>query len=198
MKTRQLIFDKAITLIDRHGSAALSMRHLAAEIDVTPMALYRHFANREALLAAIADHYFIEMSARWQAYAAENDYEQTLALIGLDLVDFYLEHPHIYQLMFIEPRSGARDLADIAESNASPTFEIVRASIQQGIDTGGMTGGSAHEIALALAGQLHGLVALRQGGRLVMSGSEFRAYCQRTFVRAISAYTTINKSERSS
>lgn len=53
--TKQLVVDAAVTLADEHGLAALSMRRLAAALDVTPMALYKHIANREELVDAMVD-----------------------------------------------------------------------------------------------------------------------------------------------
>jgi len=188
MNTRQRIFDEAIALIERNGSAAVSMRQLAGEVQLTPMALYRHFANRDALLTAIADHYFADMADRWQGHTKGHDYEQALILIGIDLVDFSIEHPHLYQLMFIEPRPGARDLYDIATSSASPTLGIVMECVRQGMATGALQGNSAQEISLALAGQLHGLIALRHGGRLHMSDAGFRSLCQNACTRVLTAY----------
>ncbi|MFC4065897.1 TetR/AcrR family transcriptional regulator [Actinoplanes subglobosus] len=45
----------ALALGDRDGQAAMSMRRIAAELACDPMAIYRHFPNREALLDAVAD-----------------------------------------------------------------------------------------------------------------------------------------------
>lgn len=45
----------AVDLLDRHGLAELTMRRLAGELGVQPSALYHHFANKQSLLAAVAD-----------------------------------------------------------------------------------------------------------------------------------------------
>ncbi|HKR81862.1 MAG TPA: TetR/AcrR family transcriptional regulator [Candidatus Saccharimonadales bacterium] len=191
MQTSQMIFDKAALRVERDGADALSMRQLANEINVTPMALYRHYASRDALLDAIANRYFSELGVRWKAYAAGNDYKKTLLFIGDDLVRFYLKHPHIYQLMFIKPRAQARIVSDPASGDESPTLSVVISAVQKGIAVNQLAGGSTQEIALALAGQLHGLAALHQGGRIRMADSQFRTFCQQAFTRAISAYKVI-------
>lgn len=46
----------ATKILDDHGIADLTMRRLARELDVTPGALYWHFANKQELLGAVADH----------------------------------------------------------------------------------------------------------------------------------------------
>ncbi|HYZ66853.1 MAG TPA: helix-turn-helix domain-containing protein, partial [Mycobacterium sp.] len=49
------VVDAATTLLDSHGIADLTMRRLARELNVSPGALYWHFANKQELLGAVAD-----------------------------------------------------------------------------------------------------------------------------------------------
>ena len=52
---RSDVLAHAVTLLDTHGLAALTMRRLGAELEVQPSAIYHHFASKQALLAAVAD-----------------------------------------------------------------------------------------------------------------------------------------------
>lgn len=52
---RQRVLQAAVRLADRAGVDSLSMRRLAAELDVVPMALYKHVANKEELLDGMVD-----------------------------------------------------------------------------------------------------------------------------------------------
>jgi AcrR family transcriptional regulator len=49
------VVDAATTLLDSYGIADLTMRRLARELNVSPGALYWHFANKQQLLGAVAD-----------------------------------------------------------------------------------------------------------------------------------------------
>ncbi|KMO77963.1 TetR family transcriptional regulator [Mycobacterium sp. BK558] len=49
------VVDAATALLDEYGIADLSMRRLARELEVSPGALYWHFANKQQLLGAVAD-----------------------------------------------------------------------------------------------------------------------------------------------
>lgn len=49
------VVDRAIAVLEQHGLAELSMRRLAGELGVQASALYHHVANKEELLAAVAD-----------------------------------------------------------------------------------------------------------------------------------------------
>jgi len=53
--TRDRVLSTAVALADREGIEALSMRRLAQALDVVPMALYRHVANKDELLDALVD-----------------------------------------------------------------------------------------------------------------------------------------------
>ncbi len=57
------IVERAIDVLDMYGLPDLSMRRIAAELGIQPSALYHHFANKQALLAAVADE-LLERGAR--------------------------------------------------------------------------------------------------------------------------------------
>jgi AcrR family transcriptional regulator len=54
--SRDKLIAAALKLIDERGAVAVTIRALALEVGVTPMALYNHFASKRDLLAAVADH----------------------------------------------------------------------------------------------------------------------------------------------
>lgn len=59
--TRERILGAALSLVDREGIEALSMRRLAKELGVDPMAIYHHLPNKRALLSALIKEVFSEM-----------------------------------------------------------------------------------------------------------------------------------------
>lgn len=61
--TRQAVLDEAIRTLDAYGFADLSMRKLAGALEVQPSALYWHFANKQSLLAAIAESMLGQVAA---------------------------------------------------------------------------------------------------------------------------------------
>jgi AcrR family transcriptional regulator len=69
--TKQAVVDRALALGDAEGLEALTIRRIATELGVTPMALYWHFRNKEELLAGLGDQIWSELdtnvdpSASW-------------------------------------------------------------------------------------------------------------------------------------
>jgi len=63
---RSDIVERAVGILDQYGLADLSMRRIASELGLQPSALYHHFANKQALLAAVADE-LLERGSRPEA-----------------------------------------------------------------------------------------------------------------------------------
>ena len=59
--TRPAVLAAAVAMADRRGIDAVSMRHLAHELGVVPMALYRHVANKEELLDGMVESIIAEI-----------------------------------------------------------------------------------------------------------------------------------------
>ena len=63
------VVEAATALLDSYGIADLTMRRLARELDVSPGALYWHFANKQQLLGAVADQILApvgDVTAGWR------------------------------------------------------------------------------------------------------------------------------------
>jgi TetR/AcrR family transcriptional regulator, tetracycline repressor protein len=71
--SKEVVVERGLALADAEGLEALTIRRLATELGVTPMALYWHFRNKEELLTALGDQVWreldtdIDMAAPWHA-----------------------------------------------------------------------------------------------------------------------------------
>jgi AcrR family transcriptional regulator len=61
--SKQVVVDQALAIADTDGLEALTIRRLANELGVTPMAFYWHFRNKEALLTGVAERLWGEIDA---------------------------------------------------------------------------------------------------------------------------------------
>jgi AcrR family transcriptional regulator len=59
--TPQRVVDAAVRVIDKDGLDALTMRRLAHDLGVEPVTVYRQLPNKEAILAAVAEHLWRDM-----------------------------------------------------------------------------------------------------------------------------------------
>jgi TetR/AcrR family transcriptional regulator, tetracycline repressor protein len=60
--TKTAVVEQALALADADGPEALTIRRLADQLGVTPMAIYWHFKNKEQLVTAVADHVMSEVT----------------------------------------------------------------------------------------------------------------------------------------
>jgi AcrR family transcriptional regulator len=78
---------------------ALSLRALAKRVGVTPASVYRHFANKDQLFAALAEEGFIQLEAMFNALPRK-DAETLLLDLGEAYVNFALAYPVHFKIMF--------------------------------------------------------------------------------------------------
>jgi AcrR family transcriptional regulator len=94
--SKDAVVGKALALGDAEGLEALTVRRLAQELGVTPMALYWHFRNKEELLAALAERIWSEIDTDIDAAAGWPD--QLRGLLE-SLVRVLRAHPCASQLL---------------------------------------------------------------------------------------------------
>lgn len=99
---REVVIDAAMAIADREGLEAVTFRRLADQFEVTPMALYWHFDDKEALLGALADRLWVEVEQalrRSLGDLGEADDWAQLRLTLATLVKVMRGHPEVAGLM---------------------------------------------------------------------------------------------------
>ena len=94
--TREAVVDTALEVLRADGMAALSIRTVASRLDVSPMALYRHVANKDDLLDEVVDRLFAE---RWQPTVPKCDWRTWIIDAADRLRQFLVDQPaglHVY------------------------------------------------------------------------------------------------------
>lgn len=178
--TRDRILAAARRLVIAEGSPAVSMRKIGSAVGVTPMAVYRHFPNREALLDAVAEQCFTELAADWSRLELSDDVAAATTTIVDAFVDVALDSPGLFGFLFIEARQGARRFPEDFTAGASPTFDLLTAYVDRAVAAGRLRPTENWRIALAYTAIIHGLSQMYIGGRINLSGADFRQLCHDT------------------
>jgi AcrR family transcriptional regulator len=181
--TAERIAMAASKLVHREGADAVTMRRVAKSVGITPMALYRHFADRDGLLDSLADSGFVELAARVASTSMPAHPEQRLMKILDVFLDFALERPRLFELMFLRRREGARQFPDDFRAGKSPTARFAAEALEAGMKQGVFRKDDVWEISFETGAMLQGLVMLYVGGRVGTTAQEFRALCHRAFRR---------------
>ena len=87
----------ARAILDEAGPDVVGLREVARRVGVSATAVYRHFSNKEELLASVAAEGFRELAAAMETRATESD---PLHGVGLAYVEFALQKRGLFRLMF--------------------------------------------------------------------------------------------------
>ena len=145
--TREVVLAAALEIIDRDGADALSMRRLAAALDRDAMIVYRHAANKAALLDGVAEI----VLAQLKVDSADPDWAGQLRAVARDYRRLALAHPHVVPLLVTRPL--ATPLALRPPGTLRPLEDVLSL-----LTRAGFSGPDALHIYRALFGFLHGHV----------------------------------------
>lgn len=129
------LIDAAVQRLQQDGIAKLSLRALAADVGVSPTAVYRHFEDKSALLAAIACDGFVGLTQNMHKYLGHEPCDALSALkrIGIGYVDYAIHHPAHYRLMFGQRMVERARYPDLYQAS-NTSFAMLRDTIKRGID----------------------------------------------------------------
>ena len=100
----QRIVGAARAIAEREGWDAVTIRRLAHEIEYSQPVLYSHFANRDAIVAAVAVEGFRELAvALREAASGASGQRNALKAVATAYLTFALTRPALYEVMFILP-----------------------------------------------------------------------------------------------
>jgi AcrR family transcriptional regulator len=183
--TAKQIAQVALGILEGEGADAVSMRRVASAVGITPMAIYHHFPNREALLNYITDGEFSRLLEYIRARPLRGDSESRLVDILEGYIDYALERPRLFDYVFSRPRPGARQFPKDFRARRSPTLNPVADVVANAMEQGDLGKDDVWEIAFALWAHVHGYVMLYRAGRIGLSEKSFRELIHRSLRRCI-------------
>jgi AcrR family transcriptional regulator len=134
------IKDTAWEQIAKHGAAALSLRAIARQLEITAPAIYNYYPSRDDLVTAlIKDAYSSFGEAQWAAVLAvpEEDHIGRFTGLGLAYRDWAIRFPQRYQLIFGTPIPGYQapleEVMPIAARALEALIEILAAAKTAGV-----------------------------------------------------------------
>lgn len=163
---RAALVSAALERLETGGAGALSLRGIARDCGVSAMAPYRHFADKDALLDAVAGHGFGELARCLEEADTAAAGAEALAAQGTAYVAFACRHPALFRLMFTSPCRA---------SDRSEAYAILerRAAALAGPSM------SAADLTLAAWSLVHGLAALVLDRRVPLDPGEVEGVARR-------------------
>ncbi len=189
---RRALLHAGLALVAERGVDGLTLREVARRAGVSRAAPYHHFADKSALVAALAERGFEELEAALRAVAEGEPGTplDRLRRLGVGYVRYAVEHPATFRLLFrpelrlpvlpgptAEGSAGSapggtagRPDLDAAAHAGLATFRLLRDTVVAARNAG-LVAGETDALALAAWCSVHGLATLLLDGPLAVEGS---------------------------
>jgi AcrR family transcriptional regulator len=168
---KESLLDAAVALIGESGPQAFTLREVARRAAVSHNAPYRHFRDKDDLLAAVAAQGFERLNDSMQtAMRKGRTAAERLRLAGRGYVQFALKWPQHIMVMFEGPKTD-QPRPEHAGA-ASRAFETLLNAIVAAQAEHALPAGDPHRLAVVAWSGVHGLAKLAIGGQLPFQPKE--------------------------
>lgn len=186
--SKDRVFAAAKSVLEQEGLAGLSVRKVAQRAGVSPMAMYNHFADKDALLNALME----DGLAAWEKIVRAIRTPDPMAWLQrlMDAyLDFALREPHRFDAAFFLPATKARQYPDDFSAGRSPAVALMIIHIDQAKSQGRLDNTPALDVALALAAMAQGFISMHRAGRF-SSDKQLRPLYRNAVHHCLESFTT--------
>ncbi|MBA2326781.1 MAG: TetR/AcrR family transcriptional regulator [Actinobacteria bacterium] len=162
-KLREVILDTAERLlIEARDADAVSMRAIADAVGVTPPSIYLHYADKEALIRAVCERSFAAFDEVVErAGNTTDDPVESLRRRARAYVQFGLDNPEQYRILFMGKAAGVADPIDLSNMPGSLAFLHLVEAVERAIGAGLLRPGlEPFLVATGLWAAAHGMTSL--------------------------------------
>ena len=166
---KQALLKASLDLLRKTGAAAFTLREVARRAGVSHNAPYRHFRDKEELLAALAAEGFDRLTAAMtKAAESASGPMERFRSSGRGYVEFALRYPQHFAVMFEIP--WQYDSYPVTQAAGARAFGTLVRNVEACQAAGILPAGDAQPFALLAWSMVHGVAKLAIGGRLPLSG----------------------------
>jgi AcrR family transcriptional regulator len=167
----------AMELLEEGGATALSLRAVARRAGVSPAAPYRHYADRDALISAVAAVGYRELAEQLAAAHSSPSTTDDFGAIAVAYVQFALQRPALFRVMFAEPCDTDNSERVAATDAISAYVSVIVQQSFPGFDN--------EALSTAAWALVHGLAFLHLDGKLDASTPDVVSNRVRAAVHAV-------------
>jgi len=170
---KEAILDAALQLFSDEGYDNVTMRKIASKIEYSAGTLYLYFKNKDDIFFELHTIGFNEFYKRQLSVQSFVDPLKRISEHGLAYVQFAIDNPLYYDLMFISriPSKTLKLKKDWASGHR--TYDLLKLNIQQAMDAGYLKDVNVDVAAFSLWSFVHGIASLYVRERLLMMPTEF-------------------------
>jgi AcrR family transcriptional regulator len=195
---RDRILSCACLMYLEDGLDGFSMRKLARALGVTAPALYRHYESKERVLLDVVGEAYRTLIQYLHRALQGRTPEDRFRMAGEGFLDFALEHPRYYEVLFmgVELLAVEAVRAETAEQGCA-VGQFWNDRVREAIEAGLLRDGDPQAIGMTLWAHAHGLVSLYLKGMLPVQEEQFRALIKSSGARLMNGLGTREFAARS-
>jgi AcrR family transcriptional regulator len=164
--TRDALLDAALALLDAGGAAAVTLREVGTRAGVSHNAPYKHFANKEALLGAVAARELRRQTDVLKALGRRSAPVVALRKALRHYAAAALEHPARFKLISGRWENEPDELREAGQAS----YRQLVATVQAAQSAGELSGANPDRVAALLLAVAHGAADISSAGHLSPTG----------------------------
>ena len=164
---KNALIKAGVEILAKDGVSGLSLRKVALKAGVSHAAPYAHFADKQALIAAISTEGFRQLYERVSGVAEKyrSQPEKQLTEAAWAYVQFAMDDRDRFKVMFSGVLEKEKDYPDfVVESQRN--FQLVKSIVEANQASGRLRGGDSALVALSAWGIIHGFLMLLLEGQI--------------------------------
>ena len=157
---RLALLEAAVEQIKDVGVEKLSLRGIARSVGVSQTAPYRHFKDKNELLAEVAAQAYLDLYKATSKHLSDaQSANENIQTIGAAYLAFAIANPEKYKLMFGPSIQNRRAYANMVAAGEK-SFNVLISQVERGISDGAFLSGCSMILANTLWTQVHGMASL--------------------------------------
>lgn len=169
---KEALLKTALEMIDREGLDAITLRDLTQRLGTSRTAVYRHFASKEVLILGVIEKGYEQLDLLFTPIFQNRtrSVAERFETMGRAYLDFAVEHPNLYRLLFGEKfRREREEICDYKnETQANGLYALI-GLLLEAQEEGIVARENPMVQAATVWASIHGLASLLIDGHLLMS-----------------------------
>lgn len=168
---KEALIETALQTIDQEGLDAITLRDITEKLGTSRSAVYRHFASKEALIIGVIQRGYAQLDELFTPIFQDHtqSVQERFEKMGRAYLDFAIEHPNLYRLLFGENyRQEREEVCDYKDESQATGLYALIGLLLEAQEEGIIARADPMVQAATVWASIHGLASLLIDGHLMM------------------------------
>lgn len=168
---KEALIETALQTIDQEGLDAITLRDITEKLGTSRSAVYRHFASKEVLIIGVIQRGYAQLDELFTPIFQDRtqSVQERFEKMGRAYLDFAIEHPNLYRLLFGENyRQEREEVCDYKDESQATGLYALIGLLLEAQEEGIIARADPMVQAATVWASIHGLASLLIDGHLMM------------------------------